>query len=99
VHGLQAPGLYGERAPFEQVEALAAHYLDAIAHQHAGEPGVLGGWSFGGLVAFEMARQLELRGERPPLVVLFDARARVPESRAIDDGTLISEMFDYRLTI
>jgi len=38
-------------------------------------------------------------GKRPPLVVLFDARARVPESRAIDDGTLISEMFDYRLTI
>ncbi|WP_416071576.1 thioesterase domain-containing protein [Streptomyces sp. ME02-8801-2C] len=46
------------------VEALAARYLAAVRAVAPTGPYLLLGWSMGGLVAFEMARLLELRGER-----------------------------------
>ncbi|MFD4791710.1 thioesterase domain-containing protein, partial [Streptomyces sp. NPDC058459] len=44
-------------------------------------PYLLLGWSMGGLVAFEMARLLELRGERPEMVFLVESylSAQLPE--------------------
>ena len=72
--GLQPPGLDGSAPPLASVEALAAHYLATIAEQGA-EPRVVGGHSFGGLVAFEMARQLAAAGRAPELLVLIDTPA------------------------
>jgi len=73
--GLQPPGLDGVTAPFAKVEDLAAHYLDSIRRQGDAAPRVLGGHSFGGLVAFEMARQLSAAGAAPALLVLIDTPA------------------------
>jgi thioesterase domain-containing protein len=57
----------------QSIERLAASYLaDLQAFDPIG-PYVLGGFSFGGTVAFEMARQLEERGEEALLVVMIDA--------------------------
>lgn len=41
-------------------------------------PYLLGGWSFGGLVAWETARRLEERGEEVALLVLIDSRPPDP---------------------
>jgi thioesterase domain-containing protein len=54
------------------VEALAAHYVAAIRAVQPHGPYRLGGLSFGGLVAFEMAQQLIAAGEDVALLVLFD---------------------------
>lgn len=73
-YGLQPPGLDGVTPPLTTVEALATHYLEAI-RAAGGEPRVIGGHSFGGLVAFEMGRQLSAVGAAPTLLVLIDTPA------------------------
>ena len=73
VWGLQAPGLEGDEQPIENLEAMAAFYLEAIAPvRKAGVPVHLAGASMGGLVAFEMARQLAGRGEPVGMAALLD---------------------------
>ncbi|MFL6292353.1 MAG: condensation domain-containing protein [Thermoanaerobaculia bacterium] len=77
-YGVQSPGLDGGPL-FDDVPAMAAEYvaaiLDAVPAAAPGGPLVVGGWSFGGVVAFEMARQLRARGREIPLVVLLDSYA------------------------
>ncbi len=74
------------------VAALAERYLGALAPRAAGTPYVLGGWSFGGLVAYEMAQRLSARGETVALVALIDsfvvAGGEPPDEVAIELGFL-----------
>jgi len=55
------------------VEHLAAIYLDRIRAIQQRGPYYLCGYSFGGLVAYEMARRLLEEGDRASLVALLDA--------------------------
>jgi amino acid adenylation domain-containing protein len=71
-YGLQSQGLDGKHACHARVEEMAAHYLDEIRTVQPKGPYFLGGFSFGGLVAYEMAQQLRTAGEKVGLVVLFD---------------------------
>ena len=61
--------------PLEIVEDIAAHYIRCMRTVQAEGPYYLGGFSFGGLVAFEMARQLTAANQRVALVALFDSWA------------------------
>jgi thioesterase domain-containing protein len=71
IWGLEAPGVEtGE--PLDRIEDLASFHLAALREEHPRGPWLLGGWSFGGLVALEMARRLEDAGEEVPLVALLD---------------------------
>ncbi|MCB1054897.1 MAG: amino acid adenylation domain-containing protein, partial [Acidobacteria bacterium] len=88
VHGLQAPGLEGLETPRERIEELAERYLAEVLAQQPEGPWMLGGWSMGGVVAWEMARRLAERGGAVAPVVLFDAvaeeRGRPPSAAEID---------------
>ncbi|MEO8113484.1 MAG: alpha/beta fold hydrolase, partial [Phenylobacterium sp.] len=72
VIGIQARGLDGKTPPHATVEAMAAEYLAAIKARQPEGPYYLCGYSFGGLVAFEMARRLSEAGDAVGLVGLFD---------------------------
>jgi non-ribosomal peptide synthetase component F/thioesterase domain-containing protein len=73
VIGIQARGLDGrEEPPHATVEAMAAEYVRAVKARQADGPYYLCGYSFGGLVAFEMARRLRESGDEVALVGLFD---------------------------
>ena len=72
VYGLQAQGLDGKQSCPTRVEDMAAHYLEAIRTIQPQGPYLLGGLSFGGTVAFEMARQLQAKGEPVALLALLD---------------------------
>jgi len=72
VIGIQARGLAGEGPPHATVEAMAAEYLREVKAQQPDGPYYLCGYSFGGLVAFEMARRLRESGDEVALVGLFD---------------------------
>jgi non-ribosomal peptide synthetase component F/thioesterase domain-containing protein/acyl carrier protein len=72
VIGIQARGLAGEDPPHATVEAMAAEYLREVKTRQPGGPYYLCGYSFGGLVAFEMARRLRESGDEVALVGLFD---------------------------
>ncbi len=70
--GLQARGLDGQQPPFDQIEAMAAYYIDQIRRIQPEGPYFLGGASFGGNVAYEMAQQLQAQGQQIALLVMFD---------------------------
>ncbi|WP_223636166.1 non-ribosomal peptide synthetase [Corallococcus sp. EGB] len=81
VYGLSAPGLEGGALPPASVEALARDYLDQVRTVQPRGPYLLGGWSFGGLVALEMARQLQALGEQVELLALMDSTVPTPQPR------------------
>ena len=72
VIGIQARGLAGNQPPHASVEAMATEYLRAVKARQPDGPYYLCGYSFGGLVAFEMARRLYESGDEVGLVGLFD---------------------------
>ena len=52
---------------------MAARYLADVREVQPAGPYLLGGWSYGGVVAFEMARQLEAAGQEIALLALLDS--------------------------
>ena len=91
VYGLSSvPPDAGGESP-ETIEEMASAYLDALPVLN--DDLVLGGWSLGGVVAFEMARQLQDRGVRPRLV-LIDSPAPRPGDQTtscdLDDPQILA---------
>jgi non-ribosomal peptide synthetase component F/thioesterase domain-containing protein/acyl carrier protein len=72
VIGIQARGLAGADPPHTTVAAMATEYLREVKARQPDGPYYLCGYSFGGLVAFEMARRLRESGDEVALVGLFD---------------------------
>ncbi|WP_394849971.1 amino acid adenylation domain-containing protein [Pendulispora brunnea] len=73
---LQARGLDGEATPRDRIEGMAAAYLADLRRAQPKGPYHLGGWSMGGVVAFEMAQQLLAAGETVASLVLLDSHPR-----------------------
>ena len=57
------------------IEELASAYIKEMRSFFPQGPYLIGGGSFGGIVAFEMAQQLYAQGAEPALLVLFDTSA------------------------
>ena len=74
-YGLQAKGLNGNEAPHSSLDEMAACYLAAIRIIQPHGPYYLAGYCYGGVVAYEMARQLSSVGESVAHLALIDAAA------------------------
>ncbi len=72
-YGLQPQGLDGKHPFHTSVEDMAAHYIQEIKIVQPQGPYFLGGYSFGGAVAFEMARQLREKGEEIGILIIIDS--------------------------
>ena len=86
-YGIEPEGMDGRRFERLTVEQMAAHYLAEVRKVQRQGPYYLGGYCFGGLVAFEMARILQQKGEAAEFVAMFSAALRfnhklLPESSA-----------------
>jgi aspartate racemase len=79
-YGFQSQGLDGKSELYSTIREMAAHYLEQIRTIQPTGPYHVGGFSMGGLVAYEMAQQLVGSGEEVGLVVLFDTYATNPKS-------------------
>ena len=73
LHGLEHQSQDGHPATHTRVEDIAAHYLREVRSAHARGPYLLGGFSFGAVVAFEMAQQLRRAGEQVDVLFLLDS--------------------------
>jgi thioesterase domain-containing protein len=73
------------------IEEMADRYLESVRRVRPVGPYLLGGWSFGGVLAFEMARRLTAQGHTVPLLALIDSRAALPrgEGREWSDADLL----------
>jgi amino acid adenylation domain-containing protein len=78
-YGLQAKGLEDGQDPHTRIEDMAAWYIQALQTVQPTGPYLLGGWSMGGVVAFEMAQQLHAQGQRVALLALLDGRIPTPD--------------------
>ena len=75
VYGLQARGLDGSELPLETVEEMAALYVREIRALKPRGPYHLCGACTGGIVAYEMARQIVAAGEEVGILAMFDTFA------------------------
>ncbi len=93
-YAFQAPGADVGTEPVRGIERIAAGYVEAMRRVQPTGPYHLGGWSFGGFVAFEMARQLRAAGERVGSLLLLDTTALNPGRRPwTDDEALLGWFF------
>ena len=72
VYGIEARGLDGTVAPLDRVEDMATFHIAEIRRLQPHGPYRLVGFSFGGLVALEMAQQLTRAGETVGLLCMLD---------------------------
>jgi amino acid adenylation domain-containing protein len=79
LYGLQARGLDDGLPPLQGAEAMAAYYLEGVRRVQPEGPYRLGGWSYGGMVAWEMARMIHADGGQVELLAMIDTLR--PESR------------------
>jgi acyl transferase domain-containing protein/thioesterase domain-containing protein/acyl carrier protein len=86
-YGLRPLGLDEERSPYEDMADIANHHIQGVRAVQPTGPYLLGGHSFGGLVAFEMAQQMLHRGYGISVLVIMDVQAAVGENyRHVLDG-------------
>ena len=74
-YGIQPYDLDNKLLAFTTIEEIAADYLWEIRAIQPHGPYYLGGFSFGGYIAFEMAQQLHKQGEKVAILAIFDTPA------------------------
>ncbi len=72
IYAFQAKGMDGKGSTLESVSDLADYYIQEIQRIFPNGPFLLGGSSFGGLLAYEMGRKLVEAGQKVDLLALFD---------------------------
>ena len=83
-YGIQSAGLCEEHKPDSTVEDMATHYVEALRSIQPQGPYILGGWSFGGILAFEMAQQLQKQQNKVAMLVMFDSRPPIYDSGSVE---------------
>lgn len=80
-YALQPCGLDGLQPPLTSIAEMATYYIKALRQVQPKGAYQLGGWSFGGLVAFEMAQQLHQAGEEVNKLAIFDTLAPIANNQ------------------
>jgi 3-oxoacyl-(acyl-carrier-protein) synthase/thioesterase domain-containing protein/enoyl-CoA hydratase/carnithine racemase/acyl carrier protein len=70
--GIQARGWMTNRSPLQGVQAMAAYYIHIIQSVQPQGPYDLGGYSMGGILAYEITRQLQELGQTVNTIVMVD---------------------------
>tara|TARA_R110002049_G_scaffold4601_6_gene32874 strand:+ start:66130 stop:70293 length:4164 start_codon:yes stop_codon:yes gene_type:complete len=82
---VRSRGLHGEERLPESIETMAAEYVDAIRMVQSSGPYAVGGWSLGGVIAYEVARQLVSSGESVQRLILLDST--IPDAASGGDDS------------
>jgi thioesterase domain-containing protein len=87
-YAFKSPDLDRTTSSQRQISEMASRYIDALRSAQPEGPYLLGGWSMGGNIAFEMARQLEAQGEEIALLALFDSKANHNDGELVNGNRL-----------
>jgi amino acid adenylation domain-containing protein len=79
VYGFQSNGFDKDGQQFKTIESIAATYVKSMINENANGPYCLAGYSLGGIIAFEMAKQLKSLGKKVKLLIMIDSLSRDPE--------------------
>jgi amino acid adenylation domain-containing protein len=72
LYAFQSTALESDEQPLESIPEMARRYIAALRDHQPRGPYILGGWSMGGLVAWEMARRLHELDESVDRLLLID---------------------------
>jgi thioesterase domain-containing protein len=72
---MQARGIFDAGRPDDSVEAIATHCIDTMRRVQPDGPYLVAGYSAGGVVAYEVARQLVAAGQQMGLLAMLDTFA------------------------
>lgn len=78
--GVVSRSLHLPHQPHYTIEEMAKSYIEELRPHLEGKRWILGGWCYGGVVAYEMARQLVENGEPAPLLLVIEGWAESPAS-------------------
>ncbi len=94
-YALQARGLDGKQQPLDSIEEMASTYIKAIREIQASGAYLIGGHSLGGLIAFEIAFQLEAAGESVENLLIIDTHPPLADSitETMPEDDIASLMF------
>ncbi|MBV5315353.1 MAG: acyltransferase domain-containing protein [Prolixibacteraceae bacterium] len=81
--GFMHSGSDGEKIEFRSIEEMAKSYVDELVAYRPEGPYLIGGYSFGGIVAFEMAVQMQKRGLDVPMLIMIDSLNPLKRKRRI----------------
>jgi amino acid adenylation domain-containing protein len=96
-YGLQARGFNEGEEALARVEDMASLYVKAIREFKPEGPYQIGGWSFGGVVAYETAQQLQQQGQEVSLLAVLDSYVPIllDGTKTIDDVYLVGVLSRY----
>lgn len=100
-YGIRSRGFHGETELPASLEEMAAEYLAVIRSVQPQGPYHLGGWSMGGVVAYEMAQQLQAQGQTVGLLALLDTTIPWNQANApyAEDGEQSAREYGLDLTL
>ncbi|WP_419698194.1 non-ribosomal peptide synthetase [Mucilaginibacter sp. NFX135] len=105
VYGLQAKGLNGIDEPLDVMEDIAANYIAEIVAKNPDGPYALAGYSLGGIIAYEMAKQLMATGKEVKMLAMFDTYADLSTvndpllKKVFNKATLVLKQIGYSLVL
>ncbi|GBD92365.1 dimodular nonribosomal peptide synthase [bacterium BMS3Abin04] len=96
-YGIQAVGVDGKAEPHHTIEEMASYYTSAIIAKQENGPYNIASWSMGVVVAYEVARQLFLRGKELGAIIILDQGPVLPLPKQEDDAEFLAGMFMGRI--
>lgn len=92
-YGIQSASLVSSIKNQSTIEEMASFYISEIKKYQSSEPYFIGGWSFGGLVAFEVARQLVKENKKVQKLVIIDMQPPSKGQRHFIDEEELTNRF------
>jgi amino acid adenylation domain-containing protein/non-ribosomal peptide synthase protein (TIGR01720 family) len=92
-YGIQAHGLDGDLELHTDIERMASHYVEELIQQQPEGPYLLGGWSLGVIIAYEMAHQLLGLGRDVAFLAILDQGPYIPNELPEDEAEALATMF------
>jgi thioesterase domain-containing protein/aryl carrier-like protein len=95
LYGLQARGLDGASEPSGSVRDMASEYVKQIRAVQESGPYHLLGWSFGGIVAHEIAVQLQADGQQVAALIIMDGYPPQLEAQPASEESIPAGVLDW----
>ncbi|MDQ0418594.1 amino acid adenylation domain-containing protein/non-ribosomal peptide synthase protein (TIGR01720 family) [Croceifilum oryzae] len=93
-YGLQNPLVEKEKVDELTLSEVVGLYIEEMKHVQPEGPYRLGGWSLGGTIAYEIATELQRRGEEVEMVVLMDTKVPSKEDYTTEE-TMLSYIWKH----
>jgi amino acid adenylation domain-containing protein len=93
VYGIQPKGLHKLESPLLTMEEIASEYIQEMLEKVPSDSYAIAGYSFGGFVAFEMAKQLRALGKKVTMLAMFDCNAETGYFRETSIQKLVRKSY------